>query len=133
MRPEEQFARQLCQALDRGTRDLDPTVVERLRASRARALERLPVAQAEPQILGTGRTAVLGHGGDGDSHPWRTLVAILMMVIGMGVAYYWNNFDAADANEEIDSALLADDLPPKAYLDPGFQAWLSHYVRDSAR
>jgi hypothetical protein len=38
--------------------------------------------------------------------------------------YYWNHFEQAAENEEVDSALLSDDLPPAAYLDKGFQAWL---------
>lgn len=130
---EEQFARQLCRALDQRASALDPVVVERLRAARMRALERQPLAITESQIVGTGRTASLTHPDQDDSgHPWRTFFAILTMIIGMSVAYYWNSFDEADASEEIDSALLADELPPKAYLDPGFQAWLSHYTQESS-
>jgi hypothetical protein len=41
------------------------------------------------------------------------------------------NIEKAAENEEIDSALLADDLPINAYLDKGFQAWLSeHFSQD---
>jgi hypothetical protein len=131
---EEQFAQQLCRALDQRTSALDPVVTERLRAARMRALERQTVTATDTQIIGAGGTASLMQAGhDGAGHPWRTLFVILAMIIGMSVAYYWNSFDEADANEEIDSALLADELPPKAYLDPGFQAWLSHYAQESAR
>ena len=44
MNPEEQFARQLCRVLDRGTGELDPLIGERLRASRERALAQRAVA-----------------------------------------------------------------------------------------
>ena len=37
------------------------------------------------------------------------------------------DFERAAELEEIDSALLADDLPINAYLDKGFQAWLSEH------
>lgn len=134
MNPEELFARRICATLDGGCRDLDPVIVERLRAARTRALAHQPVAPTEVSIVGAGGTARLGHlghdGADG-AHPWRALFAMLALVIGMGITYYWNSFEQAAANEEIDSALLADDLSPKAYLDPGFQAWLSHYAQSA--
>lgn len=134
MSPEELFARRICRVLDEGTQELGPSVTERLRAARERALVRQPVEAHEHQIVGAGgaaRLGRLGHHGDEHGHPWRTLLAILMLVIGMSVAYYWNSFAQADENEQIDSALLADELPPKAYLDPGFQAWLSHYAQSA--
>lgn len=125
MSPEEQFAQRLCDLLDRQGMSLDPLIVERLRAARVRALGRQRVALAgEAPIVGAGRTAILGR----SAHPWRHLLVIISLLLCMGGAYYWNGFEQAESNEEIDSALLADDLPPKAYLDPGFQTWLSHYA-----
>ena len=107
MSPEELFARRICLALDESTRNFDPSVSERLRAARERALVRQPVEAHENQIVGAGgtvRLGSLGHHGDEHGHPWRTLLAILMLVIGMSVAYYWNSFAQADENEQIDSA-----------------------------
>lgn len=129
MSREEHFARQLCHMLDRSANDIDPAIAERLRAARWRAVERQPIHAhaSELSIVGAGGTAVR----HGDGHPFRTLIALLALVLGMGVAYYWNGFDQAGINEEVDIALLADDLPPKAYLDPGFQAWLSHYAQSA--
>jgi predicted metal-dependent phosphoesterase TrpH len=121
MKPEERFARQLCRVLDQGTRDLDHSITERLRAGRERALQQ-QVATAEAfTIVGAGGTAVSF---GGDRHPLRTMFAILALLLGVSLAYYWNGFNQANENEEIDSALLADDLPPNAYLDRGFQAWI---------
>lgn len=122
MSREEQFARQICRMLDRGTQALDHDVVERLRAARERALEHQHVVAFSPAIVGAGGTALLN--GDTEKHPLRTLLLILAIMLGMAISFYWNGFEQADRNETIDSALLADDLPPKAYLDPGFQAWL---------
>lgn len=123
MNPEEQFARQLCRVLDRGTGELDPLIGERLRASRERALAQRAVAAESIAIVGAGGAA-LRLGGNDERHPLRTLFAILALLLGVSVAYYWNAFEQASENEEIDSALLADELPPNAYLDKGFQAWL---------
>lgn len=131
MSPEEQFARQVCRVLDQGAQTLAPTISERLRAAREQALALQPAQAIETQIVGAGGTARLAQNGHEQGHPWRTLFAILMLLLGMSIAYYWNSFQLADENEEIDSALLADELPPKAYLDPGFQAWLSHYAQSA--
>lgn len=125
MTPEDRFAQQLCRALDQGTRELDSSIAERLRAARERALQRHPIPVESTSIVDAGGTLHLG--GDDTRHPFRTLLAILALLIGVSIAYYWNGLDQAAENEEIDSALLADDLPPNAYLDKGFQAWLDKH------
>lgn len=126
MSPEEQFARHICRVLDQGTRGIAPDIAERLRAARERALAQQPVAVESIALVGAGGT-VAQLGGDDEKHPIRTFLAILALLLGVSVAYYWNGFDQASENEEIDSALLADDLPPNAYLDRGFQAWLEKH------
>ena len=125
MKHEEHFARQICRTLDRGTREIDPSIAERLRATRERALQHQAIATvASLAIVGAGGTAAWHGGHDPESHPLRTLFAILALILGVSLAYYWNGFNQASENEEIDSALLTDELPPHAYLDRGFQAWL---------
>ncbi len=54
----------------------------------------------------------------------RSFLAITALMLGMIGTYYWNNYEDADDDAEIDSALLADDLPITAYTDQGFHAWL---------
>jgi hypothetical protein len=129
MSREEHFARQICHLLDHGVDDIAPAVAERLRAARWRAIEHQP-ARTHAHAL-----SIVGAGGAADSlgggHPLRSLLVALALLLGMGVAYYWNGFDQANINEEVDIALLSDDLPPKAYLDPGFQTWLSHYAQSA--
>lgn len=124
MRHEEQFARHLCRTLDRGTRDLDPAISERLRAARERALAHRLVTASSISV--NGGSAVLHQDGD-DRHPVRTFLAIVALLLGVVISYYWNAFEQASENVEIDSALLADELPPNAYLDRGFQAWLEKH------
>lgn len=130
MSREELFARQICHVLDRGTEQLDHGIAERLRAARERALQRPSIALTCPAaIVNADGTALLG---DNEGwHPLRSLLLILAIVLGMAASYYWNGFQQVDQNETVDSALLAGDLPPKAYLDPGFQAWLSHYAQSA--
>lgn len=126
MNHEELFARQICHVLDRGTTELDRPIAERLRAARERALQHQRVFIAAPAVVGAGGTALLGSGEE--KHPLRTALAMLALVLGVTLSYYWNGFTQANENEAIDSALLADDLPPTAYLDKGFQAWIEKQV-----
>jgi hypothetical protein len=126
MRQEELFIRQVSRSLDLGTRELDPAVSERLRAGRERALAHRLIATAEVSVSGGGG-AVMQLGGDEKRHPVRTFLAILALLLGVLISYYWNAFEQASENEEVDSALLAEELPPKAYLDKGFQAWLEKH------
>ena len=63
----------------------------------------------------------------------RTTLALVMLTLSVTGAYYWSHFQEAEENEEIDSALLSDDLPINAYLDHGFHAWLAQpSTEDSA-
>ena len=130
MRSEELFARQLCRVLDGGTRDLDASISERLRAARERALAHQVCAVETAEIVDAGGTALRMSGGH-ERHPVRMALSILALLLGVVLTYYWNAFDEATTNEEIDSALLADDLPPNAYLDKGFHAWLEKNARSS--
>ena len=51
--------------------------------------------------------------------------------MGMAFTYYWNELETADENAEVDSALLADELPIDAYTDQGFTAWQERSGQDS--
>ena len=123
MNPEELFARQLCHVLDHGAAELDPTVAERLRAMREHAIQRQPLTSVAAIGVGHHHAALSWDDGT-QHHPFRTMLSIIALLLGVILVYYWNDFDQATVNEEIDSELLADDLPPNAYLDKGFHAWL---------
>jgi len=47
---------------------------------------------------------------------------VLLLVLATG--FYWQAQNSLSDLEDVDSALLADDLPVSAYLDKGFDAWL---------
>jgi hypothetical protein len=131
MNPEQQFARQICRVLDLGTRSLDREIVENLRAGRERAIYRRLALSHDLAIVGAGEAAVqFGSGNSGRS--LGTLLSILALILGVSLSYYWNGFAQASINVEVDSALLAGDLPPSAYLDRGFQAWLETLPADSS-
>ena len=119
MNQNTEFGYKARQILNEGLDRLDGKVTLRLHESRQSALAK------QRQPVGVLRLAGIGHGIDFNfgAHA-RTMVAIMALGIGATGTYYWNAFSQAQEYEEIDSALLADELPPSAYLDRGFHAWL---------
>jgi hypothetical protein len=123
---ERLFANKIRQALNHGAGELDPGVQEKLFSIRQQALGVYRPSAGGLSLANVGHTA-----GDALFHHARTIAAIMALVVGAAGTYYWNNFQQADENEEIDSALLADDLPINAYLDQGFHVWLEHSAPSS--
>jgi len=118
---EFEFARKVAKLLDNGAQSLARDTRDRLLAARRQALGRQKVAVAGLSLAGLGQFAsdvLLPHA--------RMAVALFALALGVAFTYYWNNFQQAAENAEVDSALLADDLPINAYLDRGFRAWLEH-------
>ena len=119
---EIQFGNKLRQALNEGAR-LDAPVTERLRAARERALAR---QRLEPARLGGLAVAgsAIGRFGGPSGFSLRVLVPLAVLVIGLSAIWGWQQNQRIAEVEEIDVQLLTDELPPEAYLDKGFEAWL---------
>ena len=117
MTDEREFGQRLCRVLDRGTASIDREAAGRLFDIRQQALGRYRPA-ARLSLAGFGDLAVSGR------DYARGLLAALALGIGAFGAYYWNTLDQAVEHAEIDSALLADEVPFNAYIDQGFMAWL---------
>lgn len=106
--------------------DLGHDIDQRLRVAREQALARARTARRL-----AGAPAVVGRGGGAASlggTPWWLRLASFapLAVLALGLIL----IDRLDAEEqlraaaEIDAVLLADDLPPRAYSDPGFAEYL---------
>lgn len=71
-----------------------------------------------------------GHGRRLDDGPtswlWRLASALPMLTLILGLWFIHADYqrDQVQAAAEVDMALLADDLPPTAYADPGFEEFL---------
>ena len=128
---EGQVGLYLAAHLSRGCETLPHDITERLRFARERALAALPQRQAATlpltatTVLGSaGRSAVLG---GGPPSFWLRLASVLplaMLVAGLVFIERHNNWQQIEAAADVDSALLADDLPPAAYGDPAFLEYL---------
>ncbi len=118
---EQQFANKLRLVLDQGTQRIDPTVVERLRAARERALS---ARRSEPVPALAWADNVLGRVGGFGGLWLRLVLPAIFVALSVAGIYTWQQNQRLAEIEEIDAELLTDDLPIDAYLDRGFQEWL---------
>jgi len=125
MKEDSEFGYKARQILNEGLAALDRRVVGRLHQARQLALNSQRVPVSGLRIAGIGQVVELAFFSNA-----RNLLAVVALSIGAMGTYYWNAFEQAREFEEIDSALLADELPPSAYLDRGFHVWLER-VSDS--
>ncbi len=122
---EERFAYHVRQRLNHGLDDVSPSVLRRLEASRHHALthqkQEVPV-----RVLAIDSGGRFGLHVAFDEGRFRQWMGMLLLLLGILFAVYWQGQLYVEDLEDIDSALLADDIPPDAYLDKGFAAWLDN-------
>ena len=116
---QHQTANRLRQALNEAAEHLPSEVLVGLRKNRMAALEAFRIRQ-ERQNSGFAHTLVIA------AQPLRVVSIAMALSLGLVGTYYWDKFDQANEYEEIDSALLSDELPPEIYSDTGFHSWLEH-------
>jgi hypothetical protein len=103
--------------LDRSAADLPPASSERLKAARSIALERRKVVSA---------VRLAGHPGEFhlDVFAQRALAhAVLALFLATGFSF-WHANRYISQTAEMDTAILADDLPIDVLTDKGFDQWL---------
>ncbi|TRZ90574.1 MAG: DUF3619 family protein [Rhodocyclaceae bacterium] len=128
MKDDTEFGYKARQILNQGLDILDGKVTARLHQARQAALNSQRVSVMGLRMAGIGQTLEFAFFSNA-----RNLLAVMALSVGAMGTYYWNAFEQAQEFEEIDSALLAGDLPPSAYLDRGFQAWLERTSDSSLR
>ena len=115
---ELQFAFQIKRNLDLAAARLPTSHVERLRAARERALA--VQRRTSTVVLAAGAGAPSSF-----SFAWIGRLAPLgVLVVGLVAINYWHETERAAEIAEIDVQMLLDELPPNAYLDKGFGAWV---------
>lgn len=116
-------------ALDEQLDTLPASTTDRLAAARAAALARKkpePIKAQGWRAAGARLSALFGT-------PAMSRLAIavplLALVIGFGGVYQHEQQQQIAELAELDAAVLADELPLTAYLDPGFNAYLESQQR----
>lgn len=126
---EPRLAACLASALTEHAQTLPHDVAERLRFAREQALSRARLQQR----VAAAPSAVVGVSSSGQAllagfAPWwqraASLLPLIVLVSGLVAIDQWLTREQVLAAAEIDSQLLADDLPPDAYRDPGFAEFL---------
>jgi hypothetical protein len=126
---EARLAFRLTAGLTEHVADLSPDVSERLRFAREQALARARSAQAAAKsvvVVGSGGALSLGRGESGTAW-WvqvAALIPLIALIVGLMLIQRMHERSQIAAAAEIDASLLADDLPPDAYSDPGFVEFL---------
>jgi hypothetical protein len=124
---EARFALRVTAVLDDGTRGLSKDISTRLRFAREKALEHAH-ASTQPLLLGRGAGALIGGSAGWSGKPWllrlASLLPLVALVGGLTLIQHLHQRSQISAAADIDAALLADEVPPAAYSDPGFVEFL---------
>ena len=125
---QARFALRVVSRLGEQSERLPHDLSERLRVAREQAVARArqvrlaqPVAAASLQV--SQGSVAIGQPPSG----WvrlASLLPLMVLVLGLVMIQYLHEQAEIHAAAEVDAALLADDLPPEAYGDPGFVAFL---------
>jgi hypothetical protein len=125
---EEQIARGISDLLNNRAQHLKPELEQRLSAARNAAVNHLAEQQAQystgNQIAGHGHVLRwFGHAGQNfEQH--RVASTALIVVVMLLTFFAVQQFGSTHNLENSDAFLLASDLPPEAYADKGFDAWI---------
>lgn len=106
------------QNLNRSARILPVGVVTRLVKARDNAL-----AHQKRSVRGA-MLAAVGFQLDLDDLPRQLGAFVAVLLLALACVSYWHGQEYIAGLEEVDSAILTDDLPLGAFVDTGFDAWL---------
>lgn len=118
---EERYGNRIRQALNHGIKDTSPAAARRLEAARHQALARQK--QTAPELVLAGNSRGSFHFGLGMPYT-KQILAIMALLLGMWISFYLDSVQYISQLEEVDSALLSDDLPPEAFMDNDLFEWL---------
>lgn len=134
---EARFGARLSARLSERSEQLPHDISERLRFARESALSRArevrsaqtrPIRELSRELVGMGSSAALS-GGAPERSPWwlkfASVLPLLALVVGLVLINEGQLYEQILAAADVDTALLADNLPPTAYSDPGFSEYLA--------
>jgi hypothetical protein len=124
----DRFGLQIAARLSDASDNLSHDISERLRAARVQALDKRQLAMTRTvnsmTALGGAATLSFGNGNSGWLDRFAGAIPLLVLVLGLIAISTVQNDNRAAEIAEIDAAILTDDLPPAAYMDPGFTQFL---------
>jgi len=128
---EQEFVRELRRVLDESAAGLPASTTDRLATARRAALSRKK-SEAKPVFVRVAALAPAGMPAGLPAPRRRSPLARLVLawplaalVAGLFAIAYFEDQQRTAELADIDAAMLSDDLPLNAYLDHGFNAYLS--------
>jgi hypothetical protein len=123
----DQFGRASAALLTQGAQSLPAGIKDRLHAARMKALSVRKTEKVRVQIPVF--AGAIGNYASSSRGLWGTVgwvAPLVVLVFGLiGIAQWQNDSRITDL-AEVDAALLTDDVPPDAYADSGFMAFLKN-------
>ena len=123
----ELFGRSSAALLRQGAQNLPSNIKDRLHIARMKALSLKKPEKAlvrKPVFAGSSSTWTSGSGGIWDTVGW--VAPLVVLVFGLIGIAQWQDDSRINDIAEVDAALLSDDVPPDAYADSGFMAFLKN-------
>jgi len=125
---EIEFAYKIRRALNESAENIATPTLDRLAQARSMALSRKKAATPSAVLAMKGIFAGNAGFSFGQAPSWLMkfglILPLLVLVIGIFSIYEYQQQEQIDELADIDVAVLADELPPDAYLDNGFSAYL---------
>lgn len=117
---EHELGGRLASHLDATVSDLKPEVLDRLSAARRAALAQVPAHQTARAFAGSG--GAFGLGALGGDRRYALAMGVMLLAV-ITTYYYWQNQTVPSELDDLE--VLAGDLPVNAYLDKGFDKWVT--------
>ena len=123
----DQFGRASAALLNEGAQVLPKNIKEHLYAARMKAIS---VKKAEKALVQKSVLAgITGNWSFGSNSRWDSvgwMAPLVVLVFGLIAIAQWQDDSRINDIAEVDAALLSDDVPPDAYADSGFMAFLKN-------
>ena len=123
----DQFGRASAALLSQSAQSLPACIKDRLHAARMGALSAKKaekVLAQKPVFAGISGNWNSGSNGLWDTVGW--MAPLVVLVFGLIRIAQWQDDSRINDIAEVDAALLSDDVPPDAYADSGFLAFLKN-------
>lgn len=126
MKTEHESAKEIINLLDESTSQLDRKVLDRLYAARMKAVGQMAQRKQAATVAGAdGISHVLRMVGD-YTHQHRAIMpAVMIASAALMIFIVTQQLMPQPAIEQGDAFLLGAELPPEAFLDKGFDAWVA--------
>lgn len=116
---ENDLARRIVAHLDRSLAELPTSTAKKLETAREFALARYRSGNGQSWV-----NRLLGSQGLRQGLAMRLVLPVAIVIATVTGLVFWQT--SSHYEEELDAGLLAGELPLHAYIDPGFDTWLTH-------